>query len=326
MLTFIKSSLKWTVICACLLFAPLSVTHAQTGDDPGYAYVKELGLVQEFNLTQTQSDITATIARIYADENRVVIEYGVSTVDPALLSTLNMNLQLTDGNGATFEAFSGGGGGDTSNAVFAYTSFRPSDDWLTVDRHLFITFTPMEDVTFEFEVEVNVQPAVRLLWDETIEVAGVPMHLLDLTVAQSMTTLTVCYDLLTSGSWLPRGTISVPSDTLTLRTGSPHSIDGETCVRVYGVIPYIYGITDPQPITLDIAELVTPRPRTLDNFMELQTRAEELGITVEIRDTGDPINYSYSVSDFSPEFSALFNDVFFERIVGHWTFVVNGIP
>jgi hypothetical protein len=326
-----KFSLKWILIGVCLLCLSLQITHAQGGTtDPGYLYVKEAGLPQILNLSQTEDDITATLYSVYADENRVVVEYSVSTVNPEDVSTLFPSLQLRDSSGVMYEVFGGGGSGSgTSSGIAAFTILRVGENWQTIDGHFFITITAFEGMTFDFEVNIEVQSAVRVLLNEISNLSGVSLHLNEVSVSQSMTTATICYEMPASLLWMPRGTIAVPSDSLSLRNfplPEVSQLGEETCLELYGFIPYRYAESDPQPITLNIVELATPRLHTLDNLTELQTRGEALGVTVTIIDTGDPINYDYWAANATPEFAALVDDLLFDHIAGHWAFQIEGLP
>jgi hypothetical protein len=322
MLTLLKSTLKWTAICACLVFAPF--THAQfEGDpDPGYTFVKEAGLVQELNLSQTQGDLTATVESFYADENRIIVAYNLVAPDDS--ASRNFEVDLTDASGSPYELYPNDNPTHTRESLVA--SFRVGYNYLAEMSPFIFTINYSEDIVFEFEIEAEVHFAVRVVWDMHYEAATVNMHLYEMSVSPSMTVTTFCFIRPAGVSWTPQGTISSVEGTMALRAYySFILIEYEPCIDVYAYIPYDFdGTVEPMSITID--RLATPRLQTLENMRNLQTRAEEIGISVEIINMGDPVGYQYTASETTPEFVALVDEMLYEHIDGPWLFQLGGLP
>ncbi|MFN8372459.1 MAG: DUF4179 domain-containing protein [Anaerolineae bacterium] len=138
------------LICFCLLAVEHSVVDAQANyGDPGYAYVLQAGLVQELNLSQTQDDITVNLRHMYADENRVIVEYGIGA--PLDRELPLESLKLEDTRGLVYERYpyggGSGGGTDAMQWVSSMVSFRVGAQWETIDGNFIVTISMAEELT-----------------------------------------------------------------------------------------------------------------------------------------------------------------------------------
>ncbi|MFN8372460.1 MAG: hypothetical protein U0694_06240 [Anaerolineae bacterium] len=172
------------------------------------------------------------------------------------------------------------------------------------------------------------QAAVRVIWDTVVSAGGLDIHFMQSSVTESMTVITACYELSSDQTWLPRANMRVLTDSTRATSQATQETDeqGQPCVDIYTNLAFPFPSTDPLPIVLQIDELVLPRPHTMPNILELQSRAQDIGITLEIVDASSPLDVRYTLSDYNDDFTLLYNDLLFEHIVGPWIFEIPGLP
>jgi Domain of unknown function (DUF4179) len=72
--------------CSGTAYAAITILQSVIQSDPGVASVYQQNLGETVNLSQTRDGVTLTLERAYADVNRVLITYDVSTA-PRISST-----------------------------------------------------------------------------------------------------------------------------------------------------------------------------------------------------------------------------------------------
>lgn len=210
--------------------------------------IREAGLIEDLDMSQTVGDVTVTLDWAYADVQRIELQYTVTTagsVTPSSLQPPYSSPQLSDSNGAIFSfASSTAPSSDSSDELVVnlgyYTQvFRPSEqpDEMILDNEYFNVDSLPESLDLEltlnlgdytvpeglpdagtqvaavgpfvFDFTVPLYPATIIEPMQTVDAEGIPVTLEQISVTPANTSVRVCYPLPDRRDWQPEVSVAI---------------------------------------------------------------------------------------------------------------------
>lgn len=251
--------------------------------DVGLRQVESTGLGYPFNVSQTNEDVTVTLAWGYADENRVavgfVIEAGPDkSYEPKQFTLADQEgriFNLTAGLGATGDSVVAGAPilSEGSDYIFSFATppITGKPDALNLDLELVLT--SMDDLTvtqpFNFNLSLPYTPGRVAEPRQSVTFNDITVSLEKVVVTPSDLTAIICFEPPDDPfvDWLPISQISAGGDEESMATvGTQREIESTNCTT-NGYFPSLYEADGVWQLT--VTELVgfkNPPPGTTGVF------------------------------------------------------------
>lgn len=352
------------IAAVMIIFASMGsliVYALQQSGDPGLDGVESQGLVQEINTIMIIDDVTVTVERAYADENRIAIWYRVDGLNlpegKAIGSFFDVRLNTLDG-----QWFGNGGmsmmpSTDGVSHIVTFEHSEPIPEDGTYDMTFIVDlgntpvyvipddavlgqgpipdeylYTPEQQGIFEFDLELIAHEAQHLSVGDSVESNGVTFTLESLQIAPSETQIVVCYDLPTASDWQPNMMITLDGVEGLLSgyalanfdKASSTGFESPRCIEMSYLLAYT---PDSRELVITIQDLVTSAPEPTPEGLELaRQRLEEQGIIVQFNlgDHGmgyDLLDYPDDMTQDAAHYAVY--DAQRERYTGLWEFIVD---
>ena len=280
-------------------------------DDPGLDHVREAGLLEPLNPTETHDGVTVALIEGYADANRIALWLTIAPGEqPAVLWTLNPILSYANGdllnvgfNMTPLEETDAG----MWQMLINFDPVEPLPDHQPLDLRLTVNAGGMtvpvvpEGVTletgsippeymvdvppldpFEFTFRLNVQKALTLTPRQIVEANGLEISLEQVTLSPSQIALRLCFDLPDGGDWQPQVQVRVDGAVGRLAgyglTERPDSSDTRRCADYEIMAGYT---AESKTLEVDIDRLQMSESISLESLARAQERLAEQGIVIE---------------------------------------------
>lgn len=251
--------------------------------DVGLNQVESTGLGHPLNLSQTNEDVTVTLAWGYADENRVAVGYGIETVSDE--SYEPKQFTLTDQEGRVFNPTAGLGatGGAVivgepatpgeSDFVFSFETppITGKPDAIYLNLELVLTSVDGSVVTqpFNFNFSLPYTPGRIAEPMQSVIFNDISVSLEKVVVTPSDVTAVICFEPPDNDfvDWLPISQISAGVDREFMATVGKQRATKETNCTTNGYFPSLYEAEGVWQLT--VTELVgfkNPPPGTTGVF------------------------------------------------------------
>jgi len=260
--------------------------------DVGLSQVESTGLGHPLNVSQTNEDVTVTLAWGYADENRVAVGYVIETGSDKVYEPKQFT--LTDQQGQAFNPTAGLGatGGSAvagapvppveSDYVFSFATppITGKPDALNLNLELVLTSVADSAVTqpFNFNFSLPYTPGRVAEPMQSVTFNDITVSLEKVVVTPSDLTAVICFEPPDNDfvDWLPISQISAGGDRELMATvGTQRAIEGTNCTT-NGYFPSLYEAEGVWQLT--VTELVgfkNPPPGTTGIFTCPETEINE---------------------------------------------------
>jgi hypothetical protein len=230
------------------LFVLFNTTTLAQYTNPVMDAAREAGLIEDIGLSQTVDDVTVTLDWAYADVQRIVLQYTITTtgdVDPQSIVSPFASPQLRDSSGVMFSyASSYPAPGETPNELVVnleyytqalvpgdeagevivnneYFNVDPLPQELDLELRLRLgDYTVPEGMPnagaeiepagpFVFDFTVPLYPAITFEPMETADAAGLSVSLERVTITPANTSVRLCYPLPDRRDWQPEVSLEI---------------------------------------------------------------------------------------------------------------------
>lgn len=243
-----------------------------TRADAGLLYIEQANLGQELSLSQTTNGFTISVERVYADANRIIIGYNITS--PKLTNNFATALQLTDNAGTTFpvQEIRSTAVQNTTRAFIASfdaTSVQNPPGGMRLSVELGETkpaSNPKEEnkwysvgtpVSFNFNIDTKVDRRIVDL-RQTAQSSGIVLRLEQVRISPTGVNAILCNDSSDNGAirWLSSGTLSTGVTGVDRIQSEASAIGTEGCHTLKFPAPQYYEQSGEW--TLTVNELTAP--------------------------------------------------------------------
>lgn len=296
-----RTVMRLGLVTVLLLMAMAAYAFYQVDVDPGFngQYITEL--ITEFNLSQTQDDLTVTLQWAYADQNRIVLAYNFD--DDVDLSQTTVHLSDSQGNEfPPFLAFTG----DISvpgmlNANGHFDAAVLKDQPETLDLRLDVRVEGKRQA-FQFDFSLPFVKGMTIEAPQSVSKNGIEVRLEQAIITPSMTRLQLCYDAPHNHDfWFPDVDYAFDGKRLILEPGSGYAYTvsrrqgGGFCREVGFLATYEQ---PPKSLTVFVNALMTPTFYGREALLPSIAVLAEYGIEAEIvENTLHPGTYLLSMKN-----------------------------